>query len=73
MKKQEKLKAFTAEMKKGYQLVKEKKDHEALEKLKPFIALHLKGEVENVRLFVNYCIAQLRTGDIEGLCLHTKS
>jgi hypothetical protein len=66
MNKQEKLKAFAQEMKEGYQLVKMKKDAEAIEKLKPFITLMRQSQAEHVRLFVYYSIAQVRMGDFEG-------
>ncbi|WP_088103537.1 hypothetical protein [Halalkalibacter urbisdiaboli] len=66
MSKQEKLKAFALEMKEGFQLVKQKKDHEAIEKLSPFVTLMKQSGANQIRLFVYYSIAQIRTGDIEG-------
>lgn len=64
--KEERLKAFAAEMKAGYQLVKEKRNDEAVKKLKPFITLMKQSDAPHIRLFVSYSIAQLRTGDVDG-------
>ncbi|MCM3716223.1 hypothetical protein [Halalkalibacter oceani] len=66
MDKTARLKAFAEEMKQGYQLVKEKKDKEAIQKLRPFIELMRQSEAPHIRLFVSYSIAQIRTGDLEG-------
>ena len=66
MDKSAKLKAFAQEMKEGYQLVKEKRDEEAKEKLRPFIELMRKSSAPHIRLFVSYSIAQVRTGEFEG-------
>ncbi|GAE25267.1 hypothetical protein JCM9140_1249 [Halalkalibacter wakoensis JCM 9140] len=66
MEKTEKLKAFAKEMKEGFQLVKEKKDHEALKKLQPFVELMRRSGAPHIRLFATYSIAQIRTGELEG-------
>jgi hypothetical protein len=66
MQKTEKLKVFAQEMKDGLQLVKEKRDHEAIKKLQPFIELMRKSNAPQIRLFSSYSIAQIRTGDLEG-------
>ncbi|WP_100404873.1 hypothetical protein [Bacillus solitudinis] len=66
MSRQEKLKELAKEMKEGYKLVKEKKDAEAIEKLRPFIILMRQSQAEQIRLFVYYSFAQFRTGDIDG-------
>lgn len=66
MDKSVKLKAFAQDMKEGYQLVKEKRDAEAKEKLRPFIELMRKSGAPHIRLFVSFSIAQIRTGDLEG-------
>ncbi|MCL7748200.1 hypothetical protein [Halalkalibacter alkaliphilus] len=66
MEKTEKLKAFAQEMKEGFQLVKEKRDDEALNKLKPFVELMRRSSAPHIRLFSTYSIAQIRTGDLEG-------
>ncbi|NEU29689.1 hypothetical protein GN156_02730 [bacterium LRH843] len=60
-----KLRAFAQDMKEGYQLVKEKRDEEAKEKLKPYIELMRKTGTPHLRLFVSYSIAQIRTGEFE--------
>ncbi|MDT8859625.1 hypothetical protein N0O92_05210 [Alkalihalobacillus sp. MEB130] len=66
MEKTEKLKAFAQEMKEGFQLVKEKRDEEALKKLEPFVELMRRSEAPHIRLFSTYSIAQIRTGKLEG-------
>lgn len=66
MEKTEKLKAFAQEMKEGFELVKEKRDAEAINKLEPFIELMRRSKAPNIRLFASYSIAQIRTGDLEG-------
>lgn len=64
--KNEKLQAFAMEMKQGYTFVKEGKNEEAIKKLRPFVELMRTSGAPNIRLFVSYSIAQIRTGDIEG-------
>jgi len=60
------LQSFAHDMTKGYRLIREKRDEEGLKKLQPFITLFLKMGTFDMRLFSSYCIAQFRTGDIEG-------
>ncbi|ARK31494.1 hypothetical protein [Halalkalibacter krulwichiae] len=66
MEKKEKLKEFALEMKEGFQLVKEKRDEEAIQKLQPFVELMRRSKAPNIRLFSAYSIAQIRTGDLDG-------
>ncbi|WP_227936806.1 hypothetical protein [Alkalihalobacillus deserti] len=66
MEKTEKLKVFAQEMKEGFQLVKEKRDEEAIKKLQPFIQLMRQSQAPHIRLFASYSLAQIRTGDLEG-------
>ncbi|MCM2675090.1 hypothetical protein [Alkalicoccobacillus plakortidis] len=66
MNKEEKLKALGEEMKKGIELIRDKKDKEGLEKLKPFAEIMRAGDAKQMRVFVNIGLAQLRLQDIEG-------
>ncbi|MBU8908964.1 hypothetical protein [Desertibacillus haloalkaliphilus] len=62
----ENIRKLTEEIKAGYQLVKEKKFEEAKQKLEPYVQVLHSKEKPNVRLLVNYSIAQFGTGDFEG-------
>lgn len=66
MNREDKLKALGEEMKKGIELIRDKKDQEGLEKLLPFAELMRSGDVKQMRVFVNIGLAQLRLQDIEG-------
>ncbi|TSB46136.1 hypothetical protein [Alkalicoccobacillus porphyridii] len=66
MNKEDKLKALGEEMKKGIELIRDKKDQEGLEKLQPFAELMRSGNARQMRVFVNIGLAQLRLQDIEG-------
>ncbi|MBM0067309.1 hypothetical protein [Alkalicoccobacillus gibsonii] len=66
MDKEAKLKALGEEMKKGIELIRDKKDKEGLEKLQPFAEIMRAGDAKQMRVFVYIGLAQLRLHDIEG-------
>ncbi|BAB06605.1 hypothetical protein P4637_08920 [Halalkalibacterium halodurans] len=66
MNKEDALRSFVKEVKKGKQQLKDKRFEEGIQTLTPYIELFRQTDVAEPQVFVSYAIAQLRTGEFEG-------